>query len=92
MRLFSLRISIISHDLFMIAASFVIAFLVRFNLTITQDQINILIGIAPIVLLIQGLILWWSRLYRGVWRFSITPDLWNIIRAAAIGSLAVSLA
>ena len=92
MRLFSTRIAVICHDLFMIAASFVLAFLVRFNLILNQDHINILIDIAPVVLLTQGVILWWSRLYRGVWRFASTPDLWNIIRAATIGALAVSLA
>lgn len=92
MKYINARLAVISHDLFMTLVSFFLAFLVRFNLTISQDHIYVLIDIAPIILITQGGILWWSRLYRGVWRFASTPDLWNIIKAAAIGALVVSLA
>lgn len=46
----------------------------------------------PVTLTAQGLILWWLGLYRGVWRFASIPDLWNIMRAVTIGTLAVSIA
>jgi FlaA1/EpsC-like NDP-sugar epimerase len=38
-----------------------------------------------VVLFLQGLMLWWSGLYRGVWRFASLPDLGNIFRAALFG-------
>lgn len=44
-----------------------------------------------VVLLLQALMLWWSGLYRGVWRFASLPDLSNILRAAAFGLCAVVL-
>ena len=28
----------------------------------------------------QGLIFWWTGLYKGLWRFASLPDLWNIVR------------
>ncbi len=46
----------------------------------------------PVVLVAQGAIFRWTGLYRGVWRFASLPDLWNIIRAVALGSIAIWLA
>jgi FlaA1/EpsC-like NDP-sugar epimerase len=43
----------------------------------------------PIVLLVQGLMFTWTGLYRGVWRFASLPDLWNILRAAFGGAVAI---
>ncbi|KAF0192528.1 MAG: polysaccharide biosynthesis protein CapD [Gammaproteobacteria bacterium] len=91
MIVFNRRFAIISHDLIMVGLAFLLALLSRHNFSILSAWD----GIGPMLLLvatIQGLILWWTRLYRGVWRFASIPDLWNIIRAAAIGALAVSLA
>src|SRR3990170_999329 len=91
MIVFNRRFAIISHDLVMVGLAFLLALLSRHNVSILSAWD----GIGQILLLVvtvQGLILWWTRLYRGVWRFASIPDLWNIIRAAAIGALAVSLA
>jgi FlaA1/EpsC-like NDP-sugar epimerase len=43
-------------------------------------------------LLVQGAILWWTGLYRGLWRFASLPDLWNIARGGVLGALAIALA
>ncbi|RMD69706.1 MAG: polysaccharide biosynthesis protein [Gammaproteobacteria bacterium] len=43
----------------------------------------------PWVLAFQGAILGYLGLYRGVWRFASLPDLWNIMRAAALGCLSL---
>ena len=45
-----------------------------------------------VVILLQALMLWWSGLYRGVWRFASLPDLGNIFKAAAFGLCAILLA
>jgi len=44
-----------------------------------------------IVLLAQGLVLWRVGLYRGLWRFASVPDIWNIIKAAGLGTVAIVL-
>ena len=36
-------------------------------------------------MLAQGLVLWWTGLYKGLWRFASLPDLWNIVRAGVVG-------
>ena len=44
-----------------------------------------------LVLAAQGLIFWITGLYKGLWRFASLPDLWNILRAATLGALAISV-
>lgn len=44
------------------------------------------------VVSLQAIMLWWSGLYRGVWRFASLPDLFNIARAAVFGLCALVLA
>ena len=40
-----------------------------------------------LVLAVQGLILWSTGLYKGLWRFASFPDLWNIARASLFGAV-----
>jgi FlaA1/EpsC-like NDP-sugar epimerase len=56
------------------------------------------IGITPLiplplelglVTILQGLVLWATGLYKGLWRFASFPDLWNIARAAFFGTLLI---
>lgn len=44
-----------------------------------------------IVLLSQGFVLWRVGLYRGLWRFASVPDLWNLVKAGALGLLTIVL-
>lgn len=88
----SRRSSVVLHDLLMIAAAWELAWLVRFNFSFPEtvySQANL--HSLPLVVLVQGLVAWYFGLYRGLWRFASIPDLWNIIRAALLGVLAVSL-
>ena len=40
---------------------------------------------------LQGLVLWATGLYKGIWRFASFNDMWNIARAALFGSLLILL-
>jgi FlaA1/EpsC-like NDP-sugar epimerase len=44
-----------------------------------------------IVLFAQGIVLWQVGLYRGLWRFASVPDLWNLVKAGALGLFAIVL-
>ncbi|VAW84369.1 UDP-N-acetylglucosamine 4,6-dehydratase [hydrothermal vent metagenome] len=85
------RIAIITHDLFMVSVAWFLAFLSRYNFSFAEAEWNILIATLPVVLVVQGIALWWTRLYRGLWRFASIPDLWNIMRAVIVGVTAVGL-
>ena len=91
MNRFNRRIAVIFHDLAMVSAAWLAAYLARFNFTLDDLNWESFFSTLPVVLLAQGAVLWFTGLYRGVWRFASIPDLWNIIRAVVIGTLVVSL-
>lgn len=44
-----------------------------------------------IAMWVQSMVLWWTGLYRGIWRFASVPDLVNIGRACVVGALLIAL-
>lgn len=91
MRVSGLRIAIVWHDLMMVMLAWSAAYLIRYNFSLGPLEWMFLVKSLPLAIVAQGLVLWWSGLYKSVWRFASVPDLWNIIRAASFGVLAVSL-
>ena len=83
------RLAVVLHDLAMVALAWWLAKLLRYTL---QPNAVVLFHTLelPLVLLVQGLILRWTGLYRSVWRFASLPDLWNILRAVAVGTVAIA--
>lgn len=86
----SRRAAVILHDLLMAALAWGIATLLRADFSNAQIW-QAMLSVLPWVVVAQGLVLWWVGVYRGMWRFASVPDLWNIIRGAVLGTLAVSL-
>src|ERR1700754_324197 len=86
------RSAVVTHDLGMAALAWWIAKSLRYALMPEQSAVEYLPLEFPVVLLVQGAIFTWTGLYKGVWRFASLPDLWNILRAACLGALAIGLA
>jgi len=86
------RIAVVLHDLGMVWIAWIATNRFRWGLMPEPPQIPWLSNDILIVLLIQGLVLWWTGLYRGLWRFASLPDLWNIVRAALVGTLLIFVA
>ncbi|MDE2277988.1 MAG: polysaccharide biosynthesis protein [Xanthomonadaceae bacterium] len=84
------RMAVVLHDLAMAAFAWWVAKWLRYAVR-PEDVVHFRWFELPVVLLAQGLIFRWTGLYKGVWRFASLPDLWNILRAAALGSAAVWL-
>jgi len=84
------RVAVMLHDLAMAALAWWIAKLLRYTLR-PEDVMSFRWFEFPVVLVAQGLIFRWTGLYKGLWRFASLPDLWNILRAAALGSVAAWL-
>ena len=84
------RAAVIAHDFCMVAvASFVAAWLIQSTSSITfSSNLTTLMGLS-MVLVLQGSVLWATGLYKGLWRFASFPDLWNIARASAFGTVAI---
>ncbi len=76
----------------MVMLAWELAWLTRFNFSIPAWDFWLAhLKALPWVVLIQGIILWRFSLYRGLWRFASLLDLWNIIRAALLGVLCITL-
>lgn len=85
------RIAVVVHDLVMVWLGWYVTTILRYSLQPDPPVISLFSPEIPIVLAAQGLVLWWTGLYRGLWRFASLPDLWNIARAGVLGALAIAL-
>jgi FlaA1/EpsC-like NDP-sugar epimerase len=65
------------------------AHLVRFDFDIPQENFNLLFKILPLVLITKLCCFFYFDLYRGMWRYTSTTDLFNIIKASSISSLII---
>ena len=74
------------HDLLMIPVAWLGALWLRFNLdSIPADYLDQALRILPVIIVVQGTILLYFGLYRGVWRFASIPDLVRILQAVVVG-------
>ncbi len=85
------RLAVVGHDLFMVWAAWMLATVARYHFWPDPPPLGAFPPELWIVLGAQGLVLWWTGLYRGLWRFASLPDLFNIVRAAVAGVLAIAL-
>jgi FlaA1/EpsC-like NDP-sugar epimerase len=86
------RLAVVLHDLVMVWLAWYLTNLGRYAVRGEPDAVELFSADVPIVVVAQALVLYWTGLYRGLWRFASLPDLWNIARAGVFGSLAIGLA
>jgi FlaA1/EpsC-like NDP-sugar epimerase len=86
------RSAVVLHDLAMVWLAWFAANRIRYGMLPEPPPVPWISQDVLIVLLAQGLVLWWTGLYRGLWRFASLPDLWNIARGAVLGTLLITLA
>jgi FlaA1/EpsC-like NDP-sugar epimerase len=77
------------HDLLAIAAAWLIAYWLRFNLELPELYNEQSLKSALWVVPLYGTMFLFSGLYRGIWRFASLPDLQRIIVSVTLGALAV---
>ncbi len=84
--------AVVLHDLLMVICAWELAWLARFNFGV-PDIVYWWASLKalPLVLVTQGLVSWYFGLYRGLWRFASVPDLVNILRAALLGVLSITV-
>jgi FlaA1/EpsC-like NDP-sugar epimerase len=85
------RLTVVAHDLVMVWACWQILHHVRYAMLADPPSFPLWSTETSIVLVAQGLVFWRVGLYRGLWRFASVPDLWNILKAALLGLLALAL-
>jgi len=84
------RAAVVAHDLVMVILSWLAAgwIMHRGGYLGVIDSLPIVTELF-LVTLVQGLVLWSTGLYKGLWRFASFPDLWNIARACTFGTILI---
>jgi len=74
-------------DLLMVLAAWFGAYWLRFNLdTIPEHYYQSAVESAPVILVVQGVVLFWFGVFRGIWRFVSLNDLFAILKAVFVGT------
>lgn len=90
--IFHPRVAVVLHDLAMVALAWFLAKAFRLSFEPETAMKALKLSEITLVMLLQGVVLWWTGLYRGLWRFASLPDLSNIAKAAGVGAAAVAIA
>ncbi|CAN7348136.1 nucleoside-diphosphate sugar epimerase/dehydratase [Pseudoxanthomonas sp. LjRoot143] len=85
------RALVATHDLAMVWLCWQVLHRLRYAMLPHTPEFPLWSNEIAVVLLAQGAVFWWMGLYRGLWRFASLPDLWNIVKACALGFLGVVL-
>ena len=85
------RLAVVLHDLAMVWIAWTAIASLRWSFEAARPEIDVFGPEVWLVLAAQGAIFWITGLYKGLWRFASLPDLWNILRAAVLGALAVAV-
>ena len=83
---------VLLHDLLMIPAAWMGAYWLRYNLSeIPEEFLHEAVYMLPYVIPAQGLALLAFGAHRGVWRFTSLPDLVQLLKAIATGTVLVAV-
>ena len=85
------RLAVVLHDMVMVWLAWTAVSMLRWSLEANPHAIALFGPEVWLVLAAQGVIFWWTGLYKGLWRFASLPDLWNIVKAAVLGALAIAI-
>ena len=84
------RAAVIVHDFCMVVLAWLATSWLMESTSATTfgSNLSTLTGLS-VVLVLQGIVLWATGLYKGLWRFASFQDLWNIARASVFGTVAI---
>ncbi|MBU4317140.1 MAG: polysaccharide biosynthesis protein [Proteobacteria bacterium] len=80
---------IILSDMVLLACALAASYCLRFNFSLSNEILNQFIHLAPSMILIKIVIFYYFNLYRGMWRYTSTRDLINIVKACLFSSMLV---
>jgi len=80
------RIFIVVTQLLLVAASYLLAFYLRFEFTIPKEYIPLILKTLPLLVLIKMATLYYFGLFSGLWRYASTNDLLRILKANTLSS------
>ena len=79
-------------DFFVISASYIGAYLLRYEGALAPVNMNLILNSLPLIIIIKLSSFYWFGLYRGVWQYVGLHDLFSVIKAVTIGCVASIIA
>jgi FlaA1/EpsC-like NDP-sugar epimerase len=79
-------------DTVLVAASFCLAYAIRFEFRIPVKEMNGMLSILPIIFIIKLSSFLIFRLYQGMWRYTSLPDLLNVAKAVFASTAGIIIA
>ncbi|MFA5363522.1 MAG: polysaccharide biosynthesis protein, partial [Candidatus Omnitrophota bacterium] len=81
------RFLIIITHLILICAAYYLAFMLRFDFSLSGDFFLVFLKTLPLLIIVKLAVFHYFGLFRGLWRYVSTNDLWQIIKANAGASV-----
>lgn len=80
---------VVASDVLLVGVAYFSAFFLRLGFQVTGDHWDAVTRAFPIVLVVRSSCFYWYGLYRGVWKYTSTPDIVRIIKAVTVGSAVI---
>ena len=84
-------VMVIAGDILFIALAYFGAYFLRMNFRFTEAEGMAVLKAFPMVLVVRSVCFYYYGLYRGVWKYTSTPDVLRIIKAVTAGSAIIVL-
>ncbi|NCC71728.1 polysaccharide biosynthesis protein, partial [bacterium] len=78
---------IIFSDLLLFSFSLIGAFRIRYDYGLSENIVHYIYWILPASILIKFIVFYFFDLYKGMWRYTSTKDLVNILKASTASTL-----
>ena len=85
------RFTVLLVQLSLLSASYILSFILVFDLDVESISWGVVGKTLPLLIAVRVALLWAFRLYHGLWRYVSIVDLVQIIKFAAVSSLAFAL-
>lgn len=79
---------IVLTHFFLIMAAYLFSYYLRFEFMIPAEYLSVIFRTLPFLILIKMGIFYYFNLYSGLWRYASTQDLWRILKASSISTVA----
>ena len=80
---------VMAADILLVAIAYYAAFFLRLGFQVSGEHWDAVAKAFPIVLVVRSSCFYAFGLYRGVWKYTSTPDIVKIIKAVTVGSAVI---
>jgi UDP-GlcNAc:undecaprenyl-phosphate GlcNAc-1-phosphate transferase len=80
---------VVCSDILLVAVAYYAAYFLRLGFLTSGTHWGAVVKAFPIVLVVRSACFYWYGLYRGMWKYTSTPDIVKLIKAVTVGSAVI---